>query len=205
MIIRIVAVVSLCLMLALVLYLPAAYTTAQFLQQIRVEHAVCTQYWEGGAAARILERTFAFVESKPTHTPLIIQDKPPASPSTAVTLEVAKVGTRMFDNAYIRSLNGLFALGAYRLATLIEWLPPFGILLGAASIDGIIRRSVKKHEFMRHSPEIVSLSACLMIMTACAMVLMLVIPWTLHPAVLPAMFALISIWMNLGIANYAKS
>jgi hypothetical protein len=205
MIIRIVAVVSLCLMLLLVLYLPAAYTTAQFLQQIRVEHAICSQYWQGGAAARILERTLAFVESKPTRVPLIIQDKPPASPGTAVTQEVARVGTRMFDNAYIRSLNGLFALGAYRLATLVEWLPPFGILLGAVSIDGIIIRAVKKQEFRRHSPEIVSLSACITIMTACAMVLLLVMPWTLHPAVLPVMLLIISIWMNLGIANYAKA
>jgi hypothetical protein len=205
MIIRIVAVVSLCLMLLLVLYLPAAFTTAQFLQQIRVEHAICSQYWQGGAAARILERTLAFVESKPTRAPLIIQDKPPASPGTAVTQEVARVGTRMFDNAYIRSLNGLFALGAYRLATLVEWLPPFGVLLGAASIDGIIIRAVKKQEFRRHSPEIVSLSACITIMTACAMVLLLVMPWTLHPAALPVMLLIISIFMNLGIANYAKA
>ena len=205
MIIRFVAVVSLCLMLLLVLYLPAAYTPAQFLQQIRVEHAVCSQYWQSGAAGRILERAFAFVESKPTRAPLIIPDKPPASPATAVTQEVAKVGGRMFDNAYIRSLNGLFALGAYRLATLVEWLPPFGIMLGAASIDGIIIRAVKKHEFRRHSPEIVSSSACLMIVLACSMVLLMVIPWPMHPAVLPAMLFLISILMNLGVANYAKA
>ena len=205
MIIRIVTVVSLCLMLLLVLYLPAAFTTAQFLQQIRLEHAVCSQYWGGDAAASVLERTFAFVESKPTRAPLLIPDKPPASPGTAVTQEVAKVGGRLFDNAYIRSLNGLFALGAYRLATLVEWLPPFGIMLGAASIDGIIIRTVKKHEFRRHSPEIVSSSACLMIVLACAMVLLMVIPWTLHPAVLPAMLLLISVLMNLGVANYAKA
>lgn len=204
MIIRIVTVVSLCLLLLLVLYLPAAYTPAQFLQQIRVEHATCSQYWEDSAAARILERAFTIIENKPTRTPLIIHDNPPASPAKAMTQEVAKVGTRMFDNAYIRSLNGLFALGAYRLATVIEWLPPFGILLGACTIDGIIRRSVKKHEFLRHSPEIVSLCACLIIMAICTLVLSLVIPWSMHPVSLPIMLLLICIFINLGIANYAN-
>ena len=202
---RAISVVSLCLLLSLVLYLPAAYTPAQFTQHVRTEHTACGRYWDRPVALRIMARALLLMENKPTHTPMMIADRSAAHPPGTVAREVAHVGARLFNNAYIHSLNGLFALSTYRLATLIEWLPPFGILLAASAIDGMIRRAVKRKEFLRHSPEIYGLCAGLVIVMACALVLLLVAPWSLHPMVLPLVLLCFCVCVNLGIANYAKA
>ncbi len=202
---RVLSIGSLSILLIMVLYLPAAYTPVEFVQQIRVEHDAAMRFWQGDFGTHILARTLVFVDATPRKVPLMPPDKPRPPPSGAVALEVGRVGNRMIDNAYVRSLNGLLALSAYRLATLIEWLPCFAVLLLASFIDGAIRRAVKRKEFLRHSPEIFGVCTCLLVVTICMTVLSLVLPWTAHPLLAPIMLLFMCVLINLGVANYVKA
>lgn len=204
--IRVVTVVSLLCLLVLVLYLPSAHPAERFLAQLRAEHRAMTAFWGDAPALRILSRSLSMQDSARQATPVpAAADAPPASAvDGAVAREMASVNQRLFDNAYFRSIDALVLLAAFRLSTLLEWLPWLAAFCAAALVDGVSVRLVKSKEFRHHDPELFALFACLAIVTACATVVAFVVPVTLHPLAMPAVPLLISLLLGRALANFHR-
>ncbi len=181
--IRIVAVLSLLILLVLVLYVPSAHPPARFLAQLRAEHAAAAAYWGPEPATRVLDRAMRMQDATAQVTPIpAAKDAPsPAGVHGAVSREMSSVNRRLFNNAYFRSVDALVLLASYRLCTLLEWLPWLAAFALAAVVDGGFARLIKAKEFLQHDPEIFALYASLGIVTLCATVIAFVLPVTLPP------------------------
>lgn len=118
--------------------------------------------------------------------------------------EMASVNQRLFDNAYFRSIDALVLLAAFRLSTLLEWLPWLAAFALAVLADGWVVRLIKSKEFKQHDPELFALYACLAIVVACATVVGFVVPLTLHPLVMPAIPIAISALLSRALASFHR-
>ena len=105
-------------------------------------------------------------------------------------------------NAYFRSIDALLLLAAFRLSTLIEWLPWLLAFSAAAVIDGFVVRQVKAKEFRQHDPEWFAAHASLGIVTICMTVIGFVLPLALHPLVMPGAPVLLSVFLGRTISSF---
>lgn len=202
--IRVVAIASLTVLLALVLYLPSAYPPAVFIEQVRNEHRLNRAFWGEQHAITTLARMLRMQES-PLSVPLASPAKVNSTASSQMmAIQMNQVTGRLFGSEYFRSLDSLFTLGTYRLSTMVQMLPATGIFLAAALLDGLIRRVVKSKEFLQHNPEIFSACICLIIAAACGAAIALVYPRALHPVLLPAAMLIVTILSGIAIANYHR-
>lgn len=202
--IRVVAVLSLTLMLILVLYFPAARSAPVFLQQIRAEHDASVATWGNDHAFRMLQHMLEWHASSTTRAPLMTSDSLKQGGDKQVNQEVAAIGLRITNNEYFRSLNALLMLATYRFAVTLYFLPAFLPLLGAGIVDGLVRRAVKGTDFTGHNPEVFSLCASGTIVVLCCLVVGLVVPVTLPRALIPVLLTVASLLIGIGIANYHK-
>ena len=204
--IRVVAVVSLLCLLVLVLYLPSAYPPERFLAQLRIEHQATAAFWGEAPALRILSRALGLQDSarQATPVPSVATALPSSALGGAVAHEMASVNQRLFDNAYFRSIDALVLLAAFRLSTLLEWLPWLTAFALAVLVDGGIVRLIKSREFQQHDPELFALHACLAIVVACATVVGFVVPVTLHPLVMPGIPIAISVLLSRAVASFHR-
>ncbi len=115
---------------------------------------------------------------------------------------MADINQRLFNNSYCRSIDTLLALAIWRLSTLIEWLPALVAFMLAPLLDGFLMRIVKAKEFLQHSTEMFALYVCATIMTACATILIFVLPITLHPLVLSAVPIAIDVFASRALADF---
>jgi hypothetical protein len=185
--IRGVAVISLLSLLILVLYLPAAHPPERFLQQLRLEMGRCAEFWGEAVATDMLDRAMGMQTSARGVTALPPSHDAPSTKSLegAVATEMGAVNQRLFNNAYFRSVEALFMLASFRLAMMLQWLPWLSLLAAPLALDGHWHRVIKAKEFRQHDPEMFAIWACFGITGACATVLGLVFPITLHPLVMP--------------------
>lgn len=185
--IRSVTIASLVAVLVLVLYLPAGHGPERFLEQVRTDHRAVTVYWGDDDALRILERAMGWQRSV-QHVPPIphADDAPsPQGAGRAVAQEMASVNKRLFDSPYFRSLDAIVWLATYRVTLASAWMPWLLALPLALLLDALGLRRVKALEFRAHEPELFALLVSAAILCACATLILLVLPITLHPAVLP--------------------
>lgn len=187
--IRSVTLLSLVALVVLVLYLPSAHPPERFLAHLRAEHEAANAYWGHEPAFHMLDRAVRIQNAATRATPLPAAKDAPAEGSVdgVVSREMALVNQRFSNNIYFRSLDALFLLTSYRLATLLEWLPWLVVFIAAGLIDGESARLVKAKEFMQHDPEMFALYSSLCILVLCATVIGFVLPATLHPLLLPSM------------------
>lgn len=202
--IRFVSTASLLALLILVLYLPSATPPQRFLDQLRAEHAMTVEFWGREHAMRILSRALdwqtAANRASPVPSPT---DAPAPNPvDLAVAKQMAEVNHRLFNNPYFRSIDTLLALATYRFSGLLELLPALRVFMLAALFDGFLVRIVKSKEFLQHNPEVFALHVCAAIMTACATVLALVLPVTLHPLMLAVVPIAISVFASRALADF---
>lgn len=204
--IRVVAVLSLVSLLVLVLYLPSAHPPEHFLSQLRAEHQAMAQFWGHDPAMHILSRALSVQETARQASPMPSSSDAPALGTVdgAVALEMATVNQRLFNNTYIRSIDALFLLASFRLATLLEWLPWLLAFTVAVVADGGFARLIKSKEFRQHDPELFALYACAAIVAVCATVLGLVAPVTLHPIVMPCVPLLVSQLVGRAVGNFHR-
>lgn len=204
--IRAVALLSLVSLLVLVLYLPSAHPPERFLAQLRAEHLATAEFWGAAPALRILSRALSVQDSARQATPVpSAADAPPVNAvDGAVAREMATVNQRLFNNAYFRSIDALVLLAAFRLATLLEWLPWLLAFTVAVIIDGCFVRLIKSKEFLQHDPELFALYACGAIVTACATVLGFVVPITLHPLVMPCVPLVVSLLLSRAVGSFHR-
>ncbi len=191
--IRAVAVLSLLTVLVLVLYIPSAHPPERFLAQLRAEHEAAAVYWGNEPAIRILNRAVRIQDATAEVTPIpAAKDAPSrADVDGAVSREMAFVNQRLFNNPYFRSVDALLLLAAYRLSTLIEWLPWLSVFMLAALVDGGYTRLIKAKEFLQHDPEMFAVYANASIIILCATVVSFVLPVIFPPILLPCVPVLI--------------
>ena len=204
--IRAVAVASLVSLLVLVLYLPSAHPPERFLAQLRDEHRAAAEFWGTAPALRILSRGLGVQDSARRAAPIpSLGDAPQADVvGAAVAGEMASVNQRLFNNPYLRSIDALLLLAAFRLATLLEWLPWLLAFAAAVMADGLIVRLVKSKDFRQHDPEMFALYACAAIVTGCAAVVGFVVPVTLHPLVMPCVPLLVFLWVSRAVGSFHR-
>lgn len=202
--IRAVSVVSLLCMLVLVLYLPSAHPPARLIELVRREQQGIGRFWGDAASLRILSRALTMADSAQGVSPV---PQPSAAPSPnpvngAVEIEMASVNQRLFNSAYFRSIDALLLLAAFRLSTLIEWLPWLLSFSAAAVVDGFVVRRVKAKEFRQHDPEWFAAHASLGIVTICVTVIGFVLPFALHPLVMPCAPVLLSFFLSRTVGSF---
>ena len=204
--IRAVAVISLVSLLVLVLYLPSAHPPERFLVQLRTEHQASLEFWGAAPALRILSRALSVQDSARQATPVPSAGDAPQANAVdgAVAHEMASVNQRLFNNAYFRSIDALVLLAAFRLATLLEWLPWLLAFAVAILLDGYLVRLIKAKEFRQHDPEMFALYACTAIVTACATVVGFVVPVTVHPLVMPCVPLLVSLLLSRAVGSFHR-
>lgn len=202
--IRVVSIVALLCLLVLVLYLPSAHPPDRFVDLVRQEQQTIERFWGQPAASRILSRALAMADSAQQVSPLPNPSSGASASAVggAVAIEMASVNQRLFNSAYFRSIDALLLLAAFRLSTLVEWLPwllAFGV---AAVIDGALIRKVKAKEFRQHDPEWFAAHASMSIVTICMTVIGFVLPLVLHPMVMPCAPLLLSVFAGRTVANF---
>ncbi|MES2260942.1 MAG: DUF4400 domain-containing protein [Pseudomonadota bacterium] len=202
--IRLVSTLSLLATLMLVLYLPSAYPPQRFLDQIRTEVAMNAGVWTNEHALHILARMLDFQSTSPHVSSVPATAKATTRPNTAVANEMRDVNRRLFNNPYFRSIDALLALAAYRMSALVEWSPIMPAFILAALCDGLLLRIVRSKEFIQHDPELYGLYACAAIMIACATVVALVLPLTVHPMLLPSAPLAIGIFTSRAAAHFHR-
>lgn len=202
--IRAVSVVSLLCVLVLVLYLPSAHPPDRFIELVRQEQQAIARFWGDAASMRILSRALAGADSAQRASPV---PQPSAAPSSnpvngAVAIEMATVNLRLFNSAYFRSIDALLLLSAFRLSTLIEWLPWLQAFSAAAVLDGFVVRRVKAKEFRQHDPEWFAVHTSLGIVTVCMTVIGFVLPVALHPLAMPCAPVLLSFFLGRAVGSF---
>lgn len=202
--IRIVTVTALVALLILILYLPSAYPPQRFLSQLHVDHAATAAFWGEAEALQLLDA--ALLRQRDVRDVAPLPDAYDA-PSTqhlngAVAQEMSSVNNRLFNSPYFRSLDAMLLLATYRGTLALEWLPWLGLFPVAMAVDSLVRRRVKMLEFAHHDPEMFAVLACLAIATACAAILLLVLPVFLHPALLPLVLPLSFSFCACALASY---
>jgi hypothetical protein len=185
-VIRLVSTVSLLALLVLVLYLPSAYAPERLIQHLRGEHELTSDFWGSDRATRILSRMLDFQATAKEVSPLssLANAKSQKPIDLAVATQMSEVNARLFNNTYFRSLDTLLALATYRLSALVEGLPFALVFMIATFFDGYVVRAIKAKEFAQHKPEMFAVYVCAGIVTACATLLILVVPVTLPPSAL---------------------
>lgn len=202
--IRIVTICSLVLLLMLVLYLPAAKPAGVFIAQVRVEHALLSEFWGRDHAMAMLAKMLDLQPDSTPSPPLIPIAQGPEGKGAKVLPEVAAVGNRLLNNEYFRSLNALLVLATYRAAVVFYLLPGLLPFLVAAVVDGIVRRSVKGKDFSGHNPEVFAACVSGAIMACCCLVIACVLPIQLPVALMPMLMFSCGALANVGLANYHK-
>ena len=202
--IRAMAVVSLMALLVLVLYVPSAHPPERFIAQLRTEYTNAAAFWGHNAGTRVLSRAISMQESARQASPVPSSNDaaPVSGVNAAVGWEMASVNQRLFNNPYFRSIDALLLLASFRLAMLLEWLPWLMAFPAAAMADGYLVRLIKAKEFLHHSPEVFAFYACLAILTSCATVLSFVLPFTIHPLVVPYVPVAVGTLIGTAIRDY---
>lgn len=204
--IRGVAVVSLVILLVLVLYVPSANPPSRFLEQLRSEHQAAVAFWGAEPAYRILDRAMRLQSGAAAASPIPTARDMPRTPGVngAVSVEMASISQRLFNNVYFRSVDTLLMLASYRLAALLEWLPWLLPLVLVAGFDGGQVRIVRSKEFLQHDPEMFAVWCSLLIITACATVIAFVVPVELHPVALAAPPIALAMLFGRAVANFHR-
>lgn len=202
--IRAIAIVSLLAMLVLVLYVPSVHAPGEILQTLRQEHAANARLRGLEHADQQLERAMRLQSDAARSSPLPNAQPTARSPGIngAIAAEMVSVNRRLFDNAYVRSVDAVLLLASYRLVGLQAWLPWLGPLALASALDGCWVRIVKAREFGHHDPELFAVWCCLQILVGCGSVVALVVPLELHPIALPGAAIVVAGLLGLSVASF---
>lgn len=205
MIVRAIAITSLLCVLLTVLYLPAAHRPEHFLQQLRIEHDLAVEWWGHDHALRVLAAMLDWHDVSQQVSPLPRTFTSETMPEDhAVGTHLTHMAARVAANPYFASLDALVALATYRGAGLLHWLPVVLVFVGAALCDGAMVRIVKSSEFRQHAPERYALYAAAAFIAGCGVVIVLVIPFTVHPVWLVALPVITGSLAGRAVADFHR-
>ncbi len=207
MIVRGVVIISLLSVLGCIIYFPSAVEPQAFYSSIYTEMSRGAQYWGEAHVTTTVKRMLEWDRSakKAVSAP----QRPKRTVESAVSRQMHRttdgIRQRLSNIQYLRSLEALWLLASFRLSALVSWLPAFGISLLAFISDGLVRRGIKSKEFIQHSPELFAVSACVVIVLLCVVSVALVVPFPLHPVVIPVLLTMITLLVGTAVANYHKN
>ena len=115
------------------------------------------------------------------------------------------VSQRLFNNAYFRSIDALFALIGFRLAGLMEASPLIAAFASVAILDGAMTRVVRGKEFIQHSPEMFALHICAALVMLGSIALVMMAPCPIHPLWFVAAALTSSFTLSRAMANFHRS
>ena len=207
MIIRSAFIVSLLTLLALVLYIPSATPPERFIEVLRQEHGVNQEVWGTATAYRILDRMLNLIggaqkmSSTPVAAPAVLM---PTPVDAAMTAHMGQMNTRLFNNAYFRSIDTLLLLATFRIAALIEAIPLLFSFAAVCGIDGLVVRRVKGKEFIQHNPELLAIAACTSIVLLCGVAIALVVPYVITPHYLVGPLLVAAFTASRAVSNFHR-
>lgn len=202
--IRAITVTALLSLLVLVLYLPSAYPPQRFLAQILADHRAIAAFWGEAAAVDLLDAALARQRNVRDVAPLPSAHDAPSTARVdgAVVEEMASVNDRLFNSPYFRAADAMLLLATHRALLALRWAGWLVVFPLAMAADSLVRRRVKALEFASHDPEVFGVLVCGAILTTCVAVIALVLPTSLHPALLPAGPLLAATLSARAIASY---
>jgi hypothetical protein len=203
-VIRFIWIGALLAVLCIVLYVPSAVPPEQLAQVLRAEHEINTRLWGSRASDRILERMLDFQAAAPA-----VAAAPPATVSVggagvdaAMAAQVAQMSMRLFGSPYLRSVDALFALAAYRMSTLLHALPLLLVFMAICAVDGLAVRRVRARELAAHSAELYTVSVTLGITLLALVAVTTFVPVALGPLVALGALLVTLFALSRAIANY---
>lgn len=204
--IRVVLIASLTALLVLVLYLPSAHPPQRFLAHLQVEQAQLATFWGSTHAERVLARTIATQATAHTLAPdLQARELPHAGyVGSAVEIEMSAVNARLFNSAYLRSVDALLLLATFRLFVLLEWIPWLAWFACAALIDAGTSRVIKSKTLAHHDPELFAACALGALLTVCCSLVAFLTPATLHPLLFPTAPIALALLVAASVRHYHR-
>lgn len=204
--IRGLAAVSAVLLLLLAFYLPAAYGPEQFTQQLLRDHSTLATYWHPNSAANVMLRYRTWKHKQLAEVFATAQSPPLSTTENAeVGRTVAQIHKRVIGSGYAESWRAMLALGSYRWATVLQWLPLLLSIGLAMIIDGGIARKVRAHEFKAPNPEYLAIFAAGLVLTLTALAGTALVPIALPPWLIPGGVLFTFLMLALMLAEYHHS
>lgn len=194
------------LFVIVLLEIPSLYPAGTFIEQIRVEHGLCAQFWSEQHAIDILERALDFdeVTTQVSPTAPVSRAAKQNPVHTVAETETARVSTRFIRNPYFRSIGAMFTLVTYRIATLLEWQPVLMVICVVIAEDGLVARVIKSKEFAQHNPQTYALYSCLTIVTVCGTGIAFMLPYSLSPIFGPTLQLASAAFLHRALSNYQR-
>jgi len=203
--VRYVWISALLAILCIVVYIPSASPPERFIEVMRSEHAMNQHTWGPVVADRILRRMLDMQQATPPLSdppaPMVQVGQQPAV-DAAMAAQMSQMSTRLFGNAYFRSIDSLFALATYRLSAIVELLPLLSIFLVVVGIDGCVLRQVRAKEFVAHSAEMFGGSVIAAIALGSVVAVSVFLPVRLHPMFSTLCLLAMLFVLSRAIANY---
>lgn len=200
--IRYVFIGALVCFLAALFYLPSRYPASQFLDQLRVEHDAAIGFWGEDHAYRVLWRTLELEGSANAVPPSPTPQPGPVGVDGIAAQRLAEASNKLFDNEYTRSIEAALTLFCYRLSSAVEVLPLSIPLILVCVMDGFVMRWVRSKQFVAHNPELFAAYGVLIVICLCGMLLIDLLPLTVHPLICFFPFAFVGLFGNQAVANY---
>jgi hypothetical protein len=186
------------------LQIPSVYSASRFMEQIRIEHALCSQFWSEHHANAILERMMDFDDAATLGSSASSTNNGAKANGvdSVASHQGALVSMRFIRNPYFRSINAMFTLVAYRASSLLEWQPILLSVCVLLLIDGFATRVIKSKEFRQHNPQSYALFSCMTIVGICGTWIAFMLPYTLSPMFAPTLQITSTLFANRAISNY---
>lgn len=203
--IRIVFIGTMIAFLGVLFILPSVFPADRFVQQIRVEHELNSEYWGEGKAVRALAMTFAWRgdERVETEVPAATGARMATGPMDVLAgARFDDVRVRLFRNQYMSSIDAMMTLLIYRACCLLLVLPVLVVFMSACMADGLVVRWVRSRELRPPNPEVYASFGALGVLVLCGSLIVFLFPLTLHPIALLTPPMLIGVFSSGAVANY---
>lgn len=196
---RALAVMVALVVAVLVLYVPSQHGPEYFGALMRAEHEGNVRVWGAATADAILRHTLETTQAVRTRQPAAA---PTPEPDTQMLHTLGRSLTAALDSRYWRAMAALLLLVDYRAGCLLAGLPCLVLFAFAALLDGAVTRVVRARQFIAHDPEYFMFALLGALAIAGAGVVLMLVPVTLPPLLLPGLPLPVALLLGRAIANY---
>jgi len=189
-------------LLALFLALPAMLTSPAVVEMILREDAANAAYLGEAAETEILARARAWLgHAGEAGTRLAPPSPPPGDP---LSQRLGKIGDGLSETPYFVGLRALGRLAVYRAAAVLEWVLVLLPFVAASLVDGVVMRTVKARTLVPSSPVVYGIGLWGSAASLAGLLIVLVIPVSLHPLALAALLVLLGLSLGAAAANFHR-
>jgi hypothetical protein len=181
---------------------PALVSPASVAAAIRSEDSLHAAMLGEPAGQGILARAVRWLG----HADHAARDLGPSDPAPVdpLSMRLAAAAEAVLQIPYVQGLRALGRLVVYRLSALAEWFALGLPLLVAAAVDGGLMRTVKTRSFVHLSPVLFGVGLHGAIAVVVCIVLALLLPIALHPAIWGAFVAAFGVALRTAVSNFHR-